>query len=68
MTIRVLIVDDSALVRKLLSEILTSDHEIDVVGTALDPYDARDKIKKLNPDVSDARCGNAAHGRRELLT
>ena len=49
--IKVLIVDDSALVRQLLTEIFNSDPEINVVGTAQDPYDAREKIKKLNPDV-----------------
>lgn len=49
--ITVLVVDDSALVRKLLSEILNSDPDIEVVGTAIDPYQAREKIKKLNPDV-----------------
>ena len=49
--ITVLIVDDSAVVRKILTEILSSDKEIDVVGTAMDPYIARDKIKKLHPDV-----------------
>ena len=49
--IRVLVVDDSALVRKLLSEVLASDPGIEVVGTASDPFVARDKIKQLNPDV-----------------
>jgi len=49
--IRVLVVDDSALMRKLLSELLNSDPEIEVVGTAMDAYMARDKIKKLQPDV-----------------
>ncbi len=49
--IKALIVDDSALVRKMLTEILTSDPEIEVVGTAVDPYAARDKVKQLNPDV-----------------
>ncbi len=49
--IKVLIVDDSALVRDLLKEILDSDPEIEVVGTAMDPYLARNKIKSLNPDV-----------------
>jgi two-component system chemotaxis response regulator CheB len=49
--IKVLIVDDSALVRKILAEICNSDPDIEVVGTAQDPYDAREKIKKLNPDV-----------------
>ena len=49
--IKVLIVDDSALVRKLLSEILGDHPDIEVVGVAQDPYIARDKIKQLNPDV-----------------
>lgn len=49
--IRVLVVDDSALIRKVLTEILSSDPGIDVVGTASDPYIARKKIKELNPDV-----------------
>ncbi len=49
--IRVLVVDDSALVRKLLTELLDSDPEIEVVGAAQDPYVAREKIKQLTPDV-----------------
>ena len=49
--IRVLIVDDSAVVRKLVTDALSHDPEIVVVGTAIDPYAARDKIKELNPDV-----------------
>ncbi|HEY3655718.1 MAG TPA: chemotaxis response regulator protein-glutamate methylesterase [Steroidobacteraceae bacterium] len=49
--IKVLIVDDSALVRRLLTEMLTSDPAIKVLGTAHDAYDAREKIKALNPDV-----------------
>ena len=49
--IRVLIVDDSAVVRQVLTEILASDREIEVVGSAADPYMARDKIKQLSPDV-----------------
>ncbi len=49
--IKVLVVDDSALIRQLLTEILNTDREIEVVGTAQDPYRARDKIKELNPDV-----------------
>ncbi len=48
---RVLIVDDSALVRQVLTEMLSSDPEIEVVGTAPDPYVARERIKRLNPDV-----------------
>ena len=49
--IKVLIVDDSALVRRLLTEMLSSDPAITVLGTAHDAYDAREKIKALNPDV-----------------
>jgi two-component system, chemotaxis family, protein-glutamate methylesterase/glutaminase len=49
--IRVLIVDDSAVVRKLASEALATDPDIEVVGTAIDPYMARDKLKELSPDV-----------------
>lgn len=49
--IRVLIIDDSALVRQLLTEILNGDPQIEVVGAAPDPYIAREKIKALNPDV-----------------
>jgi len=49
--IRVLIVDDSALVRNILSQGLSVDPGIEVVGTAPDPYIARDQIVKLNPDV-----------------
>lgn len=49
--IKVLIVDDSATVRKILTAELSRDPMINVVGTAPDPYIARDKIIKLNPDV-----------------
>jgi two-component system chemotaxis response regulator CheB len=49
--IRVLIVDDSALVRKLLTDILRTAPDVDVVGAAPDAYSAREKIKALNPDV-----------------
>ncbi len=49
--IKVLIIDDSVLIRKMLSEILNSSPEIEVVGTAADPLIARDLIKQLNPDV-----------------
>ena len=51
MTIKVLIVDDSALIREVLSRTLGKDGDIRVVGTAEDPIDAREKIKQLNPDV-----------------
>ncbi len=49
--VRVLIVDDSALVRNILSQGLAMDPGIEVVGTAADPYMARDKIVELQPDV-----------------
>ena len=49
--IRVLIVDDSALVRRILSESLTGQPDIEVVGAAADPYIARDMILELEPDV-----------------
>lgn len=49
--VRVLVIDDSALVRKLMTTMLACDPEIEVVGTAADPLIAREKIKQLNPDV-----------------
>ncbi|MCK9907768.1 chemotaxis response regulator protein-glutamate methylesterase [Microbacteriaceae bacterium K1510] len=49
--VRVLIVDDSAVMRQLLTTLLSSDPEIEVVGSAPDPIVARDRIKALNPDV-----------------
>ncbi len=49
--IRLLIVDDSALVRQMLSSIFARTTDIEVVGVAHDAYVARDKIKQLNPDV-----------------
>jgi two-component system chemotaxis response regulator CheB len=49
--VRVLIVDDSALVRDVLSRELARDPGIEVVGTAMDPYYARDRIVELKPDV-----------------
>lgn len=49
--IRVLIVDDSAIARQVIGKALESDPEIEVVGTAPDPYVARDKIIELKPDV-----------------
>ena len=49
--IRVLVVDDSAVVRQAITDTLSKDPEIDVVGTACDPYVARDKILELKPDV-----------------
>ncbi|BFM05992.1 protein-glutamate methylesterase/protein-glutamine glutaminase [Halioxenophilus aromaticivorans] len=50
-TTRVLIVDDSELIRSILTTILSGDPTIEVVGTAADPFEARHKIKQLNPDV-----------------
>jgi len=49
--IKVLIVDDSAVVRKIFSEELSKCPDIEVVGSAPDPYVARDKIVALRPDV-----------------
>lgn len=49
--IKVLIVDDSAVVRRIVTEALSKDPDIEVVGTAIDPYMARDKIVELEPDV-----------------
>src|ERR1700676_724764 len=49
--IRVLVIDDSAIVRKILSETLSSESDIQVVGTAPDPIIALEKIKRLKPDV-----------------
>ncbi len=49
--IRVLVVDDSAIVRRVLTEVLSAEADIEVVGTAPDPYVARDKILQLKPDV-----------------
>jgi two-component system, chemotaxis family, protein-glutamate methylesterase/glutaminase len=51
MPIKVLIIDDSALVRKLLTEMLSNVPGIEVIGTAADPFAARERIKQLNPDV-----------------
>jgi two-component system chemotaxis response regulator CheB len=49
--IKVLVVDDSALVRQMMQQMLNSDPQIEVVGAASDPYVARDMIKQLHPDV-----------------
>lgn len=49
--IKVLVVDDSAIVRKIISEELSREPDIEVVGTAPDPFVARDKIVQLKPDV-----------------
>jgi two-component system, chemotaxis family, protein-glutamate methylesterase/glutaminase len=49
--IRVLNVDDSALMRQVLASLLAKDPDIEVIGSAPDPFIAREKIKALNPDV-----------------
>jgi two-component system chemotaxis response regulator CheB len=49
--IKVLIVDDSAIVRKVLTDALSGETDIEVIGTAPDPFVARDKILSLEPDV-----------------
>jgi len=49
--IRVLVVDDSAIVRKIITEVLSREPDLEVVGTAPDPYVARDKIVHNRPDV-----------------
>lgn len=49
--IRVVVVDDSALVRSLLAEIINRQHDMECVGTANDPLIAREMIRELNPDV-----------------
>jgi len=49
--IKVLVVDDSELIRQVLTEIISSAPDLEVVACAVDPIDARDKIKQFNPDV-----------------
>lgn len=51
MSVKVLVVDDSAIVRKIFTSELSRDPQIEVVGTAPDPFIARDKIVSLKPDV-----------------
>jgi two-component system, chemotaxis family, protein-glutamate methylesterase/glutaminase len=51
MKIKVLIVDDSALIRSVMSEIISSQPDMEVVGVAPDPLVARELIKQTNPDV-----------------
>ena len=48
---KVLVVDDSALVRKVLGEEISKFSDFSVVGSAIDPYDAREKIFQLRPDI-----------------
>lgn len=49
--IRVVVVDDSALIRSVMKEIISSQRDMEVVGTAPDPIIAREVIRKMNPDV-----------------
>ena len=49
--VKVLVIDDSPLIRRVLTEILHQADDIEVVGSAEDPYQAREMIKQLNPDV-----------------
>src|SRR4030066_768179 len=49
--IRVLVVDDSALIRKLLSEVINSQPDMEAIGAASDPLVAREMIREMNPDV-----------------
>ena len=49
--IRVIVVDDSALVRSLLAEIINRQHDMECIGTAHDPLIAREMIREMNPDV-----------------
>ena len=49
--IRVIVVDDSALVRSLLAEIINRQHDMECIGTANDPLIAREMIREMNPDV-----------------
>ncbi|MBC7603190.1 MAG: response regulator, partial [Ramlibacter sp.] len=51
MTVRVVVVDDSALVRSVLTEVINRSPDLRVVGCAADPFEAREVIRELNPDV-----------------
>lgn len=51
MSVRVLIVDDSATMRGVIAAVLRRDPDIEIVGSAGDPLEAREAIKRLNPDV-----------------
>ncbi|SUY72552.1 Chemotaxis response regulator protein-glutamate methylesterase [Comamonas terrigena] len=61
--IRVIVVDDSALVRSLLAEIINRQSDMECIGTANDPLIAREMIRELNPRCDHAGRGNATHGR-----
>ena len=55
MTIRVVVVDDSALVRSILCDLINRAGDMRVVGTAADPFAAREVIRELDPDVITTR-------------
>src|SRR5450759_375353 len=61
--IRVLIVDDSALIRKVLTEIINTQHDMEAIGAAPDPLVAREMIRELNPDVLTLDVESAFGGR-----
>lgn len=61
--IRVLSVDDSALMRQIMTEIINSHSDMEMVATAPDPLVARDLIKKFNPDVLTLDVEMPADGR-----
>ena len=63
---RVVVVDDSALVRSLLTEIINRQSDMQCVGAAADPLVAREMIRELNPRRHHARCRDAAHGRHRV--
>lgn len=64
--IRVLSVDDSALMRQIMTEIINSHSDMEMVATAPDPLVARDLIKKYNPDVLTLDA--ARQSKRDTLT
>ena len=57
--IRVLVVDDSVVFREAISRGISRDPNIEVVGKAVDPYDARDKLLRIKSRYNDLRCANA---------
>lgn len=63
MTIRVLIVDDSALVREVLTQMLGKSPDIEVIGAAFDPIFAMQQMKKCWPDVIGRKRSIPRHGR-----
>jgi two-component system chemotaxis response regulator CheB len=65
--IRVLIVDDSRMIRDVLTDILRDQPDIEVVGTAADAFEARDKNKELSRR-DHARCRDAEDERRDSST